>query len=147
MWIGLIGGVVLGAAMGGVGGAIALGFIGWLGGVIIGSLQKASANAKTPMSVAADLTGIPAAAEATIEERVARLEESLAAHTRLAKWIRHLVADAAPRVVQVARRNRALPSQRASPGTILQPRSGREGAAARGGQWRPARWKPGSGPD
>ena len=88
MWIGLIGGIVLGAAMGGVAGAIALGFIGWLGGLIVGSMTK-SAGKAISVAAAPDTPADTMADEpmpGTLEERVARLEDSLArVHERLAK--------------------------------------------------------------
>ena len=56
LWmIGLIGGIVIGGLLWGHEAAIILGFVGWLGGLIIGSRKKAkalSAPAVAPVSIA-----------------------------------------------------------------------------------------------
>ena len=64
MWIGLLIGVVLGAAVGGLPGAIVMGFFGWLVGVIINANKRGESKPveqKTPNQL-------------SLQSRVARLE-------------------------------------------------------------------------
>ncbi len=71
VWLGLILGIVIGAVAWGAPGAIVLGFIGWLTGLIIKSNQKGP-----PAKPVVPAT--PMRHTETIEERVARLERTVA---------------------------------------------------------------------
>ena len=73
-WLGLIGGIVLGGLIWGWPGAFTLGFLGWLGGFIIGSARKSAKPVEAPVQV-----------ESTAQ-RLSRLERSVASlETRLAR--------------------------------------------------------------
>jgi uncharacterized membrane protein len=65
MWIGLVLGLVVGAALAGLQGAVVAGFIGWLGGVIVQSHRKQAKDGAVP-------------AKEGIEERMQRLERTVA---------------------------------------------------------------------
>ena len=75
MWIGLVVGVVIGALIGELPGAVTLGFLGWLTGLIIGSLKKAKGDA---LSAGAPVGSTPMPPAHTLEARVMRLEAAIA---------------------------------------------------------------------
>jgi len=107
MWIGLVVGVVVGGLVWGMEGAVTLGFIGWLAGVIIKSSQKAQLPAVTVQTPTAAQR--PSTESWTIEDRVARLEATVArleAQLGTAPVVPHVapveapvIPDAAPIVV------------------------------------------------
>ncbi|HUL55603.1 MAG TPA: DUF2339 domain-containing protein, partial [Usitatibacter sp.] len=72
MWLGLIGGLVVGAVLWGAPGAIVLGFFGWLTGLIVKSHQRG------PSAPVAPAATKPVAVKETLEERVQRLERTVA---------------------------------------------------------------------
>ena len=67
IWIGLAVGIVLGAAFWGLEGAVVLGFIGWLAGVVLHSRRR---DASAPAA--------PVVRRESLEARVARLERTVA---------------------------------------------------------------------
>jgi uncharacterized membrane protein len=91
MWIGLLAGVILGAALAGIEGALVAGFLGWLGGLIVQSHRKQAAGAAVP------------ARKESFEERMQRLERSVAElQERLARIEPAVIpgaAEATPAVV------------------------------------------------
>lgn len=87
IWIGLAVGVAAGAALWGLEGAVVLGFIGWLGGVIVKSRRR---DAPAPVA---------AAMPVTVEARVQRLEKTLAVlESRIAR-LEPQAAEAAPTII------------------------------------------------
>jgi uncharacterized membrane protein len=78
-FIGLVGGIIVGAMLGGAGAAIILGFIGFLGGLILRSSKKDAAKelAATPVAPVPRLE--PDARMLRIEQRLAEVEARLAA--------------------------------------------------------------------
>jgi uncharacterized membrane protein len=77
MWLGLFAGIAIGALAWGYSGAVVLGFLGWLAGVIIGSIRSKPAPAKAPPAAAAqpvDRVRMLEARVATLEARLAKLE-------------------------------------------------------------------------
>jgi len=82
IWIGLIGGIAVGAVLWGFNGAIVLGFIGWLGGLILkSSRSKGAAPVSGPAAPVR-----PAVLEEAIETRVLRLEQTVKSlQSRLAR--------------------------------------------------------------
>ena len=76
MWIGLLVGVVVGAALWRIEGAIVLGFFGWLVGVIVDSRKRGKAEVKKP-TVTAQPESLHVRV-AKLEAQVARLEKQLA---------------------------------------------------------------------
>ena len=85
MWIGLLAGVVLGAAIAGLEGAVVGGFVGWLGGVIVQSHRTQAKGGAAP-------------AKESFEERMQRLERTVAdLQARLARIEPRVIdAEAAP---------------------------------------------------
>ncbi len=79
IWLGLVVGVVAGAALWGWPGALVVGFCGWLAGIIISSSSAKARRATAPVAA-------PAAARPSVEARLERLEQGLARiEERLAK--------------------------------------------------------------
>ena len=72
MWLGLIGGLVVGAVLWGAPGAIVLGFFGWLTGLIVKSHQRGPSTPVAPAAVK------PVAMKEPLEDRVQRLERAVA---------------------------------------------------------------------
>lgn len=72
MWWGLVLGAAMGAMFGGVAAALVLGFLGWLGGVIVDSRRK------RPPAAAAPRPAAPPDRMTALEQRVAELEARLA---------------------------------------------------------------------
>lgn len=66
MWIGLVLGVIVGWALADMEGALVAGFLGWLGGLIVGSHRKQAAVAAAP------------ARKESFDERMQRLERTVA---------------------------------------------------------------------
>jgi len=66
MWIGLLVGIVVGAALWKLEGAIVLGFFGWIIGVIIDSRKRGKSQPVT--------TAAPGTQVVSLQSRVARLE-------------------------------------------------------------------------
>lgn len=91
MWIGLVLGVIVGAALAGVQGALVAGFLGWLGGLIVGSNRKQAASGAQPPR------------KESFDERMERLERTVAdLQERLARIEPPVIpgaAEAAPAVV------------------------------------------------
>jgi uncharacterized membrane protein len=81
-WIGLIGGIVVGALGWGWNGAVVLGFIGWLAGIIIGASRKpkapAAARAVTMPETPATRIDRLERTVAALDARIARLESGAA---------------------------------------------------------------------
>ena len=76
MWIGLAAGFAIGALIGGLPGAVVLGFVGWLAGLVFSSLRKPKS---APVSMVTGAPGPAARAPAgTLEARVVELETALA---------------------------------------------------------------------
>jgi uncharacterized membrane protein len=71
-WIGLIVGIVFGASLGGVPGALALGFLGWLGGFIFAAATKP----KEPVTISQPAAQRP---DPSVYNRLAKIENRLAA--------------------------------------------------------------------
>ncbi|MEO7743917.1 MAG: DUF2339 domain-containing protein [Usitatibacter sp.] len=89
IWIGLVGGVIVGSAINGFEGAFIGGFLGWLAGVVIKSRKQA--NAAAPVAVSVPV-------RETVETRVQRLEKAVARlEARLARLepAPYVVPDAA----------------------------------------------------
>ena len=85
--IGLVGGLILGGAIWGWSGAIVLGFVGWLGGIIVGSRKSSQSvvtkPAKTPIeSTAARMERLERSVMA-LEARLERLEGGAVVTTSL----------------------------------------------------------------
>ena len=104
MWIGLVAGIILGALIWGLEGAVTLGFIGWITGLIIQSNRKA---AKAASVVAPQKTGVRAGSDPNfrlgsnaedLEVRVARLEHSVSMlQAQLVRMgVSPVIPDAAP---------------------------------------------------
>src|SRR5688572_2294842 len=104
MWIGLVVGAVVGGLVWGKEGAVTLGFIGWLAGVIVKSTQKAAPTAKPgsdPGHSGVRPGSDPGSSTANwpIEDRVARLEAVVARlEARLGAGV---VPEAAPAAAEV----------------------------------------------
>ena len=86
-WLGLFGGIVVGGLVWGWNGAVVLGFIGWLAGIIVGSRRAKSAEAAKPAPIVRE----------TQAARLDRLERTLAAlDARLARLEAGAVPVASP---------------------------------------------------
>src|SRR5262245_24136307 len=105
MWIGLVVGGIVGAIIGDAAGAVALGFLGWLAGLIYSSLKKrgkrvdvgAGGGAAAGSSPAAPIPVMPQTGHWTMEDRVARLETLVARiEARLTRFETGAVTPAAP---------------------------------------------------
>ncbi len=92
IWIGLVVGIVIGAGLWGMPGAVVLGFFGWLAGVIVKSRSR---------DVAASIPAAQARPE-TLEARVMRLERAVALLEARVPGGAPLAADAAPPDLAVA---------------------------------------------
>jgi uncharacterized membrane protein len=76
MWIGLLLGIVIGATQWGWRGAVVLGFLGWLGGVVVAS-RRSPAAPRSVVPPGPDRLGRLERSVARIEARLAQLEERI----------------------------------------------------------------------
>ncbi len=83
VWICLLVGVVLGWGLWGFSGALTLGFLGWLGGIILKSMLKGPTPTPSPKPVASPAKDAAPARIEALDRRVAELEARLARVERL----------------------------------------------------------------